>query len=323
MLRKCMYIVVLSVLFTVFSLSLVTAAGAGEDVYPDSRKTVTFIVERAAGGGSDLIARAMAPLLSKELGIPVVVVNKVGGDGVVGLNELYRSKPDGYTIDLSADTVQAIHSVMYEHTDYDENSWEYLAATNYTSYIMILGKNSNFNNLKEMMEFAKANPGRLTIGTPSGVAEVMSTLEMNTGAKFTQIVNDSGANNLASIAGGHIDVGILTAQFYQQAVDQNLKVVGVMSDDRFPSCPDVPTFVETGYDVVVTQNWIVIMPKGAPEQVLTRLKAAVDRVGNSPEFEAALKAINTVPRYIGSDKAPEYILGNINYLKSGLEAWKK
>lgn len=321
--KKLLKLIVISAMVVVIGMTSLVAAGAGEVEYPNKNKTMTIMVERGAGGGSDLIARSIAPLLSNELGIPVIVVNKVGGDGVVGLNELAKSKPDGYTIDLSADTVQAIHSVMYEHAEYDENSWDYLAATNYTSYIMVLGKGSSFSNLKEMMEYAKRNPKKLTIGTPSSVAEVMSTLEMKTGTQFTQIVNNSGANNLASIAGGHVDVGILTAQFYQQAVDQGLKVIGVMSDERFPSCSDVPTFVETGYDVVVIQNWIVIMPKGASQDVLTTIKTAMDKVGNSAKFIDSLKAINTVPRYIGSEEVQEYILDNIKNIKNGLEAWNK
>ena len=316
--RVCFFLAA-AVVLTIIAL---TGYSKREEKYPDKNKSVTIIVERAAGGGSDLTARAIAPLLKRELGIPVVVVNKTGGDGVVGLNETAASKPDGYTLDLSADTVQAIHSVLYTDTKYTEDSWEYLAATNMTAYVMVLGKNSTFNSLEEVMEYAIANPGKLTLGTPSGIAEVMSTLEVNTGTEFTQIVNDSGANNLASIAGGHVDIGLLTAQFYQQAVDQGLKVVGVTSPDRLPSCMDVPTFTECGYDVDIVQNFILIMPKGAPENVLTVLRAALDKVGNSQEFKDSLEAIDAIPAYKGGEEAGTYILDNIKRIKSGLETWQ-
>ncbi|MEG1926633.1 MAG: tripartite tricarboxylate transporter substrate binding protein [Ruthenibacterium sp.] len=303
------------------TLLLTGCAGGGTTSYPDKNKSVTIIVERAAGGGSDLSARAFAPLLEKELGIPVVVVNKTGGDGVVGLNETAAAKPDGYTLDFSADTVQAIHSVMYKDTKYTEDSWEYLATTNLTAYIMVVGKNSKYTSLEEIMEDAKANPGKVTLGTPSGIAEVISAIEVNAGTKFAQIVNDSGANNLASLAGGHVDVGLLTSQFYQQALDQGLKVVGITSPERMDLYSDVPTFIESGYDVNVIQDFILIMPKGAPDSVLTPLLAAIDKAGNSQEFKDSLAAINAIPDFRSGKEASTYILENIGRIKKGLEAW--
>jgi tripartite-type tricarboxylate transporter receptor subunit TctC len=290
-------------------------------VFPDSNRSVTIIVERAAGGGSDLTARAIAPILERELGIPVVVVNVTGGDGVVGLNQLAAAAADGYTLGLSADTVQAIHSVMYDHTNYDENSWEYLSTINVTSYIVILPRNSRFTSLEELLSHAVENPRRLTLGTPSGIMEVMSTLEENTGAIFTQIVHDSGGANLASIAGGHVDLGILTAQFYQQSIDMGLNVVGVMSDGPFPGSPDVPTFRDIGHDVVVNQYWILIMPRGAPDYVMEPLRAAVNRMGNSPEFVESLERINAIPAFRDGKEGSEYILHNINRIRGSLENW--
>ena len=283
------------------------SAGATEErPYPD--RDIEIIVARGAGGGSDLNGRTIARLLDEYFeGVSVVVVNKPGGDGVIGQNAIAGARPDGYTLGIGSDTVLAGHELLMEDAQYTVESFEYLAGLVVTSNLLIVPPGSRFNTLDELVEYGRNNPGRLTLGMPSVAAETVGGIQQATGVEFTTVVHAGGGDNLAAIAGGHVDAGVLTAQFAPQVEEHGGKVLGVISAERFDIISHIPTFKEQGYDVVVELNWLLTAPKGIPEERLEILDEALTAIGNDPKYNEAFAEINAIGRFQDRRQVTEHM----------------
>lgn len=308
----------LSVFLLLVVLSFSVFAGgqteADQPEYPD--KNITLLVARNAGGGTDRTARIAAMLLESKIGVPVVVVNRPGADGVIGLNELAATDADGYTVGVSSNTVIAGHTYDNAAAEYEVESFEYLAGLTITTYAVILGANSEFENLDEMVEYGRANPGSLVLGLPSSTRESVAALESVTGVDFTVVVNAGGGANLAAIAGGHVDVGIMTAAFVPQADEQGLTTVGLLSGERLPNLPDTPTFSEQGYDVDLSLVWVMIAPAGLPTDVLDTLKDAVAAMGQDPAFNEEYEKGGFVPYFLNYEEINRFVERSIPVIQN-------
>jgi len=270
------------------------ADGEGND-YPS--KEIELIVPFGAGGGTDAIARAVASELEKELGETFVVTNQTSANGIVGSNEIASSNNDGYTLGVFSNTDVASFVYMIQTgVEFELDSFTYLGGLNETGDLLVVPAESDINTLDEFVEKAKSNPGELTVALPSQTQEVnISLMKENADIDVTSVVYDSGNNVLADLIGEHIDGGILSASFAAQAEDQNLKVLGVMLDERLESIPDVPTFAEQGYDVSNPAARLLVGPADLPADVVEKVETALT---NAYEGELAgnLERMGEVPR---------------------------
>ncbi len=251
-------------------------------------RPINIIVSYAAGGGSDLGVRAIAPILEKELNVPITVINKPGAGGWLGWLDLFSAKTDGYTIAL-INTPNLITGYMDPKQNRKENLDNFALIGNQVTdagAIAIRADEKRFTNMKELIEYAKNNE---VTTTSTGIAgdDHIAALKLNNkfGTKFIAVHNKGVAESITSVLGGHVDV--LFANVGEVTTLHNnkeVKVLGVMNENRAKSLPDVPTLKESGYEGVV--SWSArgfAAAKGIGEEELAVLVAAFEKAINDPE----------------------------------------
>jgi Uncharacterized protein conserved in bacteria len=282
------------VLVMIVSLSMLFANGASEQASTYPSKDITCIVIAAAGGGTDAMARAVTVPLEKQLGKPVVVINNGSAGGLVATGDIADAEPDGYTIGVFSNTDVA-NFAYGDDNGISVDDYTYIAALNNTGDVLIMKQNSQFKDLQSFIDYAKANPERITIGLPSPIQEMShSLLDEALGVKTTSVVYSGGNKVFADLLGGHIDAGILSAKFISQAADQNMLVMGLLLSNRLSSFPDVPTFTEQGYPVDNPARRMLVGPKNMPKTVVDCLVSELKK-GFEGEMSANIKAIGEVP----------------------------
>lgn len=267
-------------------------AGAAEgcpEGYPD--RPIEMIVAYAAGGGTDVGARLLAPYLEEELGTTVNVVNRTGGGGWVGWNELLAAEPDGYTIGF-INTPNLMSGYLNPELGIENTIEDFSLIGNVvTDYgaIAIRPDDERFSNIEELIEYAKEN--RLT-STSTGVGsdDQLSALGLNAeyGTQFEGIQSEGAADNVTAVLGGNIDVLFANVgEVAQLHKDGQLEAVAVMAPeaDRADFLPEVPSLEEAGYPGV--ESWSargLAGPGGMPEDVLGCLVDAAANAIQNPEY---------------------------------------
>lgn len=250
-------------------------------------KPIKLIVSFAAGGGTDLGARLLAPHLEKELGVPVVIENKPGGGGWIGYKELLDAEPDGYTIGY-LNTPGLMTGYLNPSTQRKDNldSFDYIA--NHVldaGVIAIRADEDRFSTIEELIEYAKKkNVTSTTNGVASGNHFAALQLNETLGTKFKPVHFDGTAEALTGVLGGHIDVLVAKAgEVLEAEKEGQMKVIGVMMEERVPQFPDVPTLKETVGEVLNYSSRGIGAPKGLDPVVLEKLQTAADKAMNNPE----------------------------------------
>ena len=279
----------------------VTCAGALAQVsYP--QRPITLIVPFSAGGGTDLGARLVAVDLEKELGVPVVVVNREGAGSQTGLTALVNAKPDGYTI--GAVNFPAFNTIVLSperKAAFGVDSFDYIVNHVVEPIIIGVKTDSPYQNLKMLLEDAKKRPGELRVGTSGALTpEHLAQLQMEQAAptKLRIAHFDGAAGSMTQFRGGRTDVAFTTPSFIQE-----MRLLAVLTKERLPNLPNIPTAVEQGYPtMVMTSSRGFAVPKGVPAPVLEKLRAALIKVTSSPDHQArALEKKLTVQVMSGPD----------------------
>lgn len=308
-------------LFKLFSLMLVsilvlaacssdttTKSSAEEkkdgNVFPN--KPITLIVSFAAGGGTDLGARILAPYLEKELGVPVVIENKPGGGGWIGYSDLIKAKPDGYTIGY-LNTPGLITGYLNPSTQRDESldSVEYIASHVLDAGVLaVKADDDRFNTIEDLIKYAKSN--NVTAST-NGVASGnhMASLQLNDelGTNFKPVHFDGTAEALTAVLGGHVDVLVAKAGEVLEPVQEGqFKVLAVMMEERITQFPDVPTLKESVGEVINYSSRGIGAPKDIDTETLKILQGAFEKAINNPEHIAKMEELGlNVDLLVGED----------------------
>jgi len=273
----------LTVLLTILLLTLFSLPVLANS-YPE--REITLIVPVAPGGGSDLTMRALARELETILGVPVVVVNRPGAGGAVGLSEAAKAKPDGYTLVMV--TEYNYNLPMTQKVDFTLDSFDYIAAVNFDPAAIAVGKDSPWQTINDLVKFATENPGVVTIGN-SGFGNIWHiaavAFENASGAKFVHVPFNGAAPCITAALGGHISAMVASPpEMAAQIQAGNLRLLGVMSEKRSDLFPDVPTFREQGYDLVFGTWRGVALPAGADESIINILENAIKQAVESEGF---------------------------------------
>ncbi len=286
-----------------FALTNVNAA------YPD--RPVKMIVPWAAGGDTDNIFRPFAPALQKALGGATVVIANVGGaSGTVGAREAKTSPPDGYTLYATHDY---IHSTYYTAIS-DVNYWDFepICLISSTPSILTASPKTKWSTLKAMIDDAKVRPGQLSVGATLGSTSHFfpALVEKAAGIKFKYISYDGLAQRMNAILGGHIDLtdGNLTQKGKVDA--GQLKFLGIATEKRSPELPNVPTLKELGYNVVYSVSRGLVVPKGTPAAIMSKLAGACGQAAKDPAFAASMKSQGTDVRYLDRKGYAEFLKQN-------------
>lgn len=280
-----------------FSTMLVAAASA--DTYPS--RPIRLLIPFPPAGITDLSGRIVAEALREKLKQTIVVENKPGANGVIGLKELLRAEPDGYTLMVGNLGSLVLNYAMDSKVGFDPmKDVVPIASTAEYATTMVVNKSLPVNSVKEFIDYAKARQGQLTYGsTGEGSMANLSTMLFmkQTGVKMVHAPYKGGPLALNDLIAGHIQLIIEVSPVVNEQVRSGtIKGFAVSSPYRQPMLPDVPTFAEAGVSGVVVTGWLGIYgPPGLPEDVRQKLGAAIVEVVKDPDVVKKLRAIGFEP----------------------------
>jgi tripartite-type tricarboxylate transporter receptor subunit TctC len=245
--------------------------------YP--KRPITMIVPFAAGGTSDVIARAVAEQMAVALGQTIIIENVAGAGGSTALTRAARAAPDGYTIAIGNAGTSAATYTIYPKLPFTPDSFAPIGVVAKTFGIVALRKDFPATTLKEFLAYAKANPGKVNLGH-AGVGSsnylICKSFVQAAGIDVTLVGYRGAAPALTDAIGGQIDGVCDSAASVSQAIDDKLvKAIVVGSDVRLGSLPDLPTSAEAGLPEFEAQGWNgLFAPKGTPPEIIAKLNAA-------------------------------------------------
>lgn len=265
-------------------LVVLSTGSSAQDSYPS--KPISLVVPWPAGAGTDVVQRAAARLVENEIGRNIVVHNKPGAAGVIGAREVENAPPDGYVLGGIASTVLLTQYTVPNPTDWKK--YEPVATLTYDPAGIAVRVDSPFKTLRDLVEYAKASPGKLKVGNSGmgGFHHVFAVmLEQATGVKLEHIPFKGGSEIVVATLGGQIEAASAdTSALYSQVQSGKLRLLGLASSKRHPIFPDVPTYIEQGIQVDIGVRRLIVAPKGTPDPVISKLEKAYLKAGNDPEF---------------------------------------
>lgn len=298
-LRGIVFVCVMS-FFMIFAL-ITPEAGYGAD-YPN--RPITVLVGFPPGGPADLGARVVGEKLSKILGVPVVIKNQPGAGGCVAAVVLKRAKPDGYTLfwaTIGVVTSLAIRSDL----GYTLDDFTPIAQTVVFPGIIAVRADSPFKNFKQLFDYVKANPGKLTMGT-DGVGSSpqlnWTILANQAGLKVKQVPFKGAGPNSVQLLGGHVDFSVTVLGPVMPSLKAGkLRALAFFAPERSSFFPDVPTTKELGYPESARYSFHGYFgPAGLPEEVLAKLAGPIKNAVNDPEVAKTLGKFGVEPKYLDS-----------------------
>ncbi|NNM46760.1 Bug family tripartite tricarboxylate transporter substrate binding protein [Knoellia koreensis] len=280
--------------------------------WPRKGKPVELVVAFAPGGAVDTAARLVAPILEKELGTNVEVVNKPGAGGQIGYTALTSAKPDGYTIGATGSPSVVVSPLDPSRgAKYKRSSFEPLGMQVIDPAVIGVAPDSPYNSVQDLIEAAKASPSKITVSTTglqTGEHFAVADLEQKSGAKFALVHFSEGASQaLAAFLGGHVQVYVGSASDVTDLVKQKkIKMLGVMSQERSEFLPDVKTFKEQGIDVESATARGYSAPAGLPDPVATKIEAALKTAIEDPAVTKKMKDLGLQTNYLDAAGYEKY-----------------
>src|SRR5262245_53936161 len=280
-------------------LAALIAHGASSQASFPTR-AVRFIVPFPGGGINDILARIIGEKLQARWGQPIVIENKTGAGGNIGAELAYQSEPDGYTLLLAPPGPLAINQTLYKQLSYKPQDFVPITLVGSVPNVAIVRKELPVNSLKELIDYVKANPGKVTFGSQGNGATPHLTGMMFQGMTGTQMVHVPYRGEtlvLQDMIGGHVDVFFgNVAAARPQFRDGKVKVVAVLDSKRAPTLPEIPTTAEAGLPGLVSTGWFALAapPKASPALQAELAKTVADVI-NMPDVQARFRAASVEP----------------------------
>jgi len=264
--------------------------------YP--KKPITVIVPWSPGGGADTQTRAFAVVAPKYFKQSLVIVNKPGASGSVAHTAFRNEKPDGYTLIITGNSPSTIVP-NFETVPYDPvNDFEFIGRITNMHNVLVVKKDAPWKTIKDFIDYAKANPGKVRVGT-SGANSLddlmLRRMNMQLGIELLGVgFGSSGEGNMA-VLGGHIDANFCGALSPVPLINSGeMRALAVTKESRDPNLPNVPTFNELGMDVAVNNSIGMAVPKGTPKEIVAFLEDAFKKTIEDPEFQAAASRLKLI-----------------------------
>ena len=290
------------------ALGLVLWAAPGQAAgFPNG--PITLVIPWPPGGATDVSMRPLAEGVKKVLGQPVMIENRVGGGCAVGVGSIVGKKPDGY---LLSQTVASLHRNSYI------NKLPFDTVNDLTPIILVAGNlygilvrsDSPFKTLKDLAEYARANPGKISymasgIGTGGHIA--MEEFAYNAGGlQFSHIPSKGDPESSAALLGGHVDCISTTAGWVPLVESGKLRLLATYGEKRTKKFPNVPTVKELGYKTVHSSPMVIFGPKGMPEDVVKILHDAFHKAQSDPAFVSVMDKFDMPIMYLNTKDTTKY-----------------
>ncbi len=296
--------------------ALAGAAHAQATDFP--RQPLRILVPATPGGTVDTTARLLADGLSAHLKQPVVVENRPGGNGSIAADGVAKARPDGYTLLMGNSGFSAL-PLLHRNLPYQQRDLQPVAIALFTPFVLFAGPKSEASSVEKLVAYAKANPGKLTAGSGDGTTLFACEL-FKAAAGGLQVVQANyrgGPQMIQDIAGGQVDFGFLGATAVMPlARAGRLKVLGVASSSRLAIAPEIPTLAEQGVRGVLMEPWGGLMvPRGTDPALVSLLEKAMEATARSEAFTRKVNEIGSIPRFLGTQAATEYIANEARALE--------
>ncbi|ART47643.1 Bug family tripartite tricarboxylate transporter substrate binding protein [Acidovorax carolinensis] len=311
----------LAIAAAIGGMLLAPTAWAQANGYPN--KPVKLIVPFSAGGSVDAAARIVGQGLAQQLGQPVIIDNKPGADGSIATNEVIKSRPDGHTLLFATNTAILAVPTLRLKPPYDPLSaltpvgfWSRQSA-----FFLFMHPSVPANNLKELIGFAKANPGKLNYATGNSTGELAFVQMRRLAAmQVTKIPYKGEAPAVPDLLSGSVQIMLAsTISLLTMAKEGKLKVLAVIGDKRNALAPEVPTFAEAGFSGITVIPWGgVFAPTGTPRDVIDRLSREMSVILRRPEVVKQLEqqGVSVQDSYPDPDEMKSFV-------SSQLDIWRR
>lgn len=292
--------------------SFLPAVRAADAAYPS--RPVTMIVPFAAGNVTDAIARLLADRLTASFGQAVVVENKPGASGGIGMSAISRAQPDGYTIGLGAIGPLALNPALYSRLPYDPvNGFSIISVVYRGPLLILVHASSPWKTLKDLVEASQQ--GSLDYATPGAGSSQHLTAELfkrASGAKLNHVPNRGSGQAATLLLGKHVPVLFEVTTVGVPYVKQGqMRALAISSAERLPALPDVPTLREAGYPVS-TEGWLCLVgPAGMPEASRQRLADETRKIMEQPEVKAQVGNLGGFATSLSSAQSASYVQAEI------------
>jgi tripartite-type tricarboxylate transporter receptor subunit TctC len=291
-----------------------------------SGSTVKMIVPWPAGGDTDNVFRALAPLLQKHLDQPVVIANMTGASGTVGAREARIAPADGHTVFASHDYLHLVHYSGL--TDINYKDFDPICLVAQTPSVVGASPKTPWKDWQEFIADARKRPGEITVGaTPSTTSHIfLATIGKKAGIKLKFVPYEGSATRWEAILAGDIDLTDSNLTQKHKFDAGQLKFLAIAADRRNPDIPNVPTLKELGLDIVKQVERGLVVPKGVPAPVRAKLVEACRRATSEPIFKEAMKRLGTRVAFLDDRKYAAYldkIDGEYKAIMTDLELLRK
>jgi tripartite-type tricarboxylate transporter receptor subunit TctC len=306
------------------ALAIMAGAAAAQDKYPS--KPVKIVVPYAPGGATDITSRLFGEQLKNILGQPFVVENKPGAFGILAIEEMARSRPDGYTLFVGNVSTNAITPVLFKKKfsiDFERDVRSVTRLAIYPSFLITTTAGFDAKSVQDVVAAAKKAPGKVRY-TSAGIGSFphfdMEVFARRAGLDLNHIPNKTGAAGMINdLVVGDAQIAFLNAASSAAMIKAGkLRPVAVLAEQRLKDYPDVPTLAEAGFPGVGTLHWQgMLAPASTPKDVLTTLHKAILEAAKVPQLqEAFAKQLVSIKPHASVDEAQAW-------LKDELNTWRK
>jgi tripartite-type tricarboxylate transporter receptor subunit TctC len=289
--------------------------GATAAPYPD--QPIKLVIPFPPGGTTDVLGRIFAQYLSQKLGSPVVVENKPGAASALGIDDVAKATPDGYTLLWGPSDGLAVLPAVRSNLPYQPlKDFTPLGLVAKVPFAFAVNANFPAHDIKGLVAYAKGHPGALNYGTPGiGSAGHLTTalLELRTGIKLTHVPYKGGAQAINDTMAGQIQMTTASPTALVSFVQAGkLRLLAQTGETRIALVPDVPTMIEAGVPDFVAESWFgVFGPKALPSDIATKLTQAVAATQSNPEVQSQFNKVGVVPADIPAAEFPSFLASNM------------
>ncbi len=294
------------------SLGVVVETAFSQQAYPN--KPITLVVPFPPGGVADIVARPVAEALSRDLGQPVLVENRAGAGGGIGMGYVARSKPDGYTLLLALSSVTVIPEadlIVGRNPMFALSDLRPIARFTADPTVLVVRADAPWKNLKEFLEDAKKRPRAINYGTSGNYGTMhvpMVMLEMGSGASFTHVPFTGAGPALVSLLSGQIEaVASGPATVLQNIKAGKLRALAQWGNARLELLPEVHTLAEDGINVQYAQWSGLFVPSGVPEPIAQRIRAAAKVVAADPRVRENIASAGSPLQFLDTPEFERYV----------------
>jgi len=309
--------------FTLACMMFFPVPGQAKTWSPKS--SITLEIGFGAGGSTDIMGRLIAASIEENTGWNVVVENKPGGGGVAMFSTLMREKADGLTLGIGVSLPILLNLAHRgDKLPFKIDSFDYIATIIRGEVAMVARKDAPFNNLKELLAYAKAEKGIAVAFDAKPQQMVLTPVAQQAGVKFKFVKHKSGAEQIQSILGGHAMVACTAGAHVKYVKSGDLKVIASLSKDRHSYAPGAMTLIENGFDLSLEPYFYIAAPKGLPAEVKAALaKVFDDAIHSDVVKEALYNTMKVAPHNLGPDGTLKMMTDGEVEIKALVNAAKK